>query len=328
MDRISVAMCTYNGNKYIEQQIDSILRQSVIPDEIVICDDGSTDATVEICKRIAEESKSCKLRISVNEQNLGYIKNFEKAISLCEGDIIFLCDQDDVWRRDKVETVKSAFLNDREIGVVISDSLLVDGNLNSLGETVFQHMGIDTNIVWNNRKLFERVSKQNFASGSAMAIGKKMKKYVLPFPDVYVHDQWIMIVAALNTKVRCIDEPLVYYRQHGSNSLGIKQNGHAAKISKIKRALDSNDVEKKLKQLEFLVPYIKNNYPIEKLDIEYTELLQRHQYYKLRHDVKEGKFTNRVKCLSELRHSGLYGQYGNGLMTYIKDMLLLLGFGR
>ena len=105
---ISVAMCTYNGEKYIQEQLESIIYQSVPPDEIVICDDCSNDATLEIVKDILNSYDGIVQLVS-NKHNLGYRKNFEKAISLCHGDIIFLSDQDDVWSSNKIEIIKSKY---------------------------------------------------------------------------------------------------------------------------------------------------------------------------------------------------------------------------
>jgi len=105
--KLSVALCTYNGEKFIEQQINSILNQSISIDEIVICDDQSTDKTVEILKKLQSEHKA--IVVIENEINLRSTKNFEKAISLCTGDFIFLSDQDDVWNAQKVEKTLAIF---------------------------------------------------------------------------------------------------------------------------------------------------------------------------------------------------------------------------
>lgn len=107
---ISVAMCTFNGEKYIKEQIESIINQSLVPDEIVICDDCSKDNTLNIIKETLDNWPG-KVQLVVNEKNLGYRKNFEKSISLCNGDIIFLSDQDDVWNRNKIEIMFNALNN-------------------------------------------------------------------------------------------------------------------------------------------------------------------------------------------------------------------------
>lgn len=122
---VSVAMCTYNGAQYIEEQLLSILHQSVPVDEIVICDDGSTDETIEIIKRIKRDA-AIPISIHINEPHLGVNLNFEKAIKLCHGDIIFLSDQDDIWEENKVDTIIDYFSTHEDKNVVFGDAVLID----------------------------------------------------------------------------------------------------------------------------------------------------------------------------------------------------------
>ena len=121
---ISVAMTTYNGEKYVKEQLESILEQTKPVDEIVIMDDKSTDETVEIIKKIQEKSE-VKIILEVNKENVGYIENFRRAIKKTKGDIIFLCDQDDVWYKGKVE-VMSGLMENGNIGVLCSKYDLID----------------------------------------------------------------------------------------------------------------------------------------------------------------------------------------------------------
>ncbi len=140
--RISVAMCTYNGADFLPAQLESILAQSRPPDEIIICDDGSTDETQALLKKFAAESP-VSASIQLNEENLGSVKNFEQAIRLCSGDVIALSDQDDVWRSDKLELIEAAFTNAPAAGLVFSDAELVDENLKSLDRRMWDAIGFD-----------------------------------------------------------------------------------------------------------------------------------------------------------------------------------------
>lgn len=123
--KTSVAMCTYNGAKYIREQLDSILNQSHLVDEIVICDDGSIDETIEIIKRI-KRNTAIPISIYINEPHLGVNLNFEKAIKLCQGDIIFLSDQDDIWEENKVDTIIGYFSTHEDKNVVFGDAVLIN----------------------------------------------------------------------------------------------------------------------------------------------------------------------------------------------------------
>src|SRR5262245_39471269 len=134
--KISIALCTYNGTKYLSSQLESYLAQTCPPDEVVVCDDCSQDETVSTLNEFAERAPF-PVRIFVNERNLGSTKNFEKAISLCSGDIIFLSDQDDAWASNKIERIVEEFDRDSEVGMVFSNAELVDETMQPLGSNFF-----------------------------------------------------------------------------------------------------------------------------------------------------------------------------------------------
>ncbi len=144
--RLSIAMCTYNGAKYIQEQLDSIAAQSRLPDELVVCDDRSSDNTIEIVKSFGSKVPF-PVRLYLNEENLGIIKNFEKAISLCTGNIIALSDQDDVWKPNKIEKILTAFAENLGAGYVFSNAELVNESLMPLGSSLWESLGIEDNFL-------------------------------------------------------------------------------------------------------------------------------------------------------------------------------------
>jgi len=137
---LSVALCTYDGSRFLSEQLQSIGSQSRLPDELVICDDRSSDNTVAIIKSFALEAPF-PLRLEVNPTNLGSTKNFERAISLCRGDVIALSDQDDIWKTDKLAYIERVFLSSASVGAVFSDADVVDEQLNSLGYKLWDRYG-------------------------------------------------------------------------------------------------------------------------------------------------------------------------------------------
>src|SRR5215213_2898715 len=140
--KISVAMCTYNGAELLPAQLQSIITQSRPPDEIVICDDRSTDDTQALIKKFATDSP-IPITLHINQQNLGSVKNFERAISLCTGDVIALSDQDDVWRSDKLERFETVLNSSPTAGLVFSDADVVDENLKPLNRRMWDEVGFD-----------------------------------------------------------------------------------------------------------------------------------------------------------------------------------------
>lgn len=204
--RISIAMATYNGAQYLQEQLDSFLYQTRQPDELVVCDDGSTDATLEILEAFRQQAPFA-VHIYPNETNLGYIRNFERALSLCTGDIIFLSDQDDVWFCNKVETMAATLATRRDIFVLQADMVLADEDMNP---TAYTQLG---NIVALGH------SPDTYLTGCGTALRKAWLDLALPIPaELAAHDNWIHRLAlALGVRM-LLKTPLQYYRRHGANA--------------------------------------------------------------------------------------------------------------
>jgi glycosyltransferase involved in cell wall biosynthesis len=220
--KMSVAMCTYNGAKFLPAQLESILAQSRPPDEIVICDDGSTDQTTTLLNQFASALSAAKIHI--NKQNLGTIKNFEQAIGLCSGDAIALSDQDDVWRNDKLQLIEHAFQQNPTAGLVFSDAEIVDDSLKPLNRRMWNEVGFDAHkrkLVATGRALEVLITGWT-VTGATMAFRSNFTKLSLPFPTdiAMIHDGWIALTIAAAAKVLMIDEPLIQYRQHERQQIG------------------------------------------------------------------------------------------------------------
>jgi glycosyltransferase involved in cell wall biosynthesis len=209
--RISIAMATYNGALYIQEQLESIANQLHLPDEIVICDDGSTDETISIINEF-----SLKVSFSIilikNSVNLGYIRNFEKAISLCTGDLIFLSDQDDIWFPFKTRNVIDEFLKRKKILLLVHDGKLVDEQLNWFGVTKLGQV----------RSGFK--DEARLVTGALSVLHKDLIKYILPIPPEVAalndvgHDGWIHLVAKFIGVRTVFEKQLQFIRRHSSNT--------------------------------------------------------------------------------------------------------------
>jgi len=220
--KISVALCTYNGSRYLQEQLDSIAAQTRRPDEIVISDDASTDGTLETAERFAATA-AAEVHIVRGEQNIGSDKNFERAIAKCSGDIIFLADQDDVWLPHKVERMMRGF-DDPQVGMAFSNAKVVDAELRPLGLPLWR---------WTfrayDRKMFaegraaEVLLYYNVVTGATMAFRRSLVSAALPIPKLtgMIHDGWISLIASLTSRVAAVDEQLILYRQHDAQQLGV-----------------------------------------------------------------------------------------------------------
>lgn len=219
---ISVAMCTYNGSKYLKEQLESIIYQTRQPDEIVICDDQSKDNSIEIARDVLKNWKGI-VNIVKNEKNLGFVKNFEKAMGLCHGDVIFLSDQDDVWNKEKIEIVMNAFQNHPDAVLVFHDAELVDENLNQLFSSFWRdtlHFDYHEFLFSNYKILLSR----NVVQGSACAIKRKVFEVARPFFKLAIHDEWLALVALNLGNLLPIPISLTKYRQCANQIGGLPVN--------------------------------------------------------------------------------------------------------
>lgn len=232
--KISVALCTYNGEQFLEQQLDSILNQTIPVQEIVITDDLSTDKTVSILEKYKALYPK-QISFIINESNLKSNKNFEKAFTLTTGDYIFFADQDDIWKSNKVEKIIKIFEKYPDAEGVFSNADFIDDKNNSILQnytmwdltSFFETEKIDYNNIW---KLLTH--KGNFVTGATLCVKKETKNYILPFitGDNFIHDEWIAYILAKKNKLVYSTENLIHYRLHSKQQLGI---GTAQNLKKI-----------------------------------------------------------------------------------------------
>ena len=212
---ISVVLCTYNGEKYLPELLDSLLEQTLLPSELVWRDDRSTDATPQIAAAFAERAPF-PVNFAVNPDNLGPMQNFGHAMSHATGALIAPSDQDDVWLPNKLELLARHFEGD-DTRMVYSDSLLVDSKLESLGQTFLEQR----RLFHADKDSLEHLLFQNTVSGCVSLFDAKLLQIALPIPErAIMHDWWITLVAAAMGDVRHIPETTTLYRQHEGNVLG------------------------------------------------------------------------------------------------------------
>ena len=225
---ISVCMATFNGGKFIREQLESILSQLPPDAEIIIADDGSTDDTL----LVVDSLKDSRIRVLPAERHLGVIYNFERALRASKGEIVFLADLDDVWLPGKVEKCLAAL---NEADLVMHDAFLL--GLSDAFESAWGRNGKLSDIRTYRSGVVANWWKNSF-TGCCMAFRRKVLDKALPFPkNLPMHDQWLGVVAEKYFKVSYVDEPLVDYRQHSSNATHIEKSP-AGVLQKIKWRVD------------------------------------------------------------------------------------------
>lgn len=301
--KISVALCTYNGEKFLTEQIDSILNQSKKVDEIIVCDDGSTDKTIPILENYRSKNESI-FKIYCNDVNLKSVKNFEKAISLCSGDIIFLSDQDDIWVENKIEKYVEYFNENPNIEVLASNGYCIDEN-----SKVHDKYSIwDVPEFLREKKIsfdyYAFISiLSNVATGSTMAFKSQIRSKALPIPVIkgFHHDEWIALLAAKNKTFELLNEKYYYYRIHDAQQVGgvffdknnkiknkfieifdfnSQQNSFSGIKSKIKRLILSYEKNQLLSQTATIhqVHFIENTEIIKAEIMKMTAIIKKKYY--------------------------------------------------
>lgn len=230
---ISVALCTYNGEDFLKEQLDSILNQTYPRLEIVVVDDCSTDSTWSILQDYVSKNN---IRLFQNSQNLGYNQNFEKAMRLCNGEKIAISDQDDIWDREKISLQYAAF---RDNDLVYHDSELIDKNGSSM------KMLISDKFNFYRGDSPEPFLFMNCVSGHSIMFSRSLIDKALPFPRGFYYDHWLAFVATSTGKIDFICKPLVKYRQHSKN------NTDLLGVAKVV-ASKSKRIEKLEKETEWL----------------------------------------------------------------------------
>lgn len=262
MLKISVAICTYNGERYIKDQLKSILDQDRRVDEIVICDDGSTDNTVLVCNNILLHS-GIKYTIVENKENFGFIKNFYQAMSLCKNDIIFLCDQDDVWLRNKTSVILDVFEKNSTALMVFSNAIVTNDKLEPIND-LYKTLNYSASYLENQNIAFEKLLNDNFVVGATAAIRKDLLNMANDLDNEWAHDSWLAVVASLNKGLYSIDDSLIYYRQHATNTIGINQQSELRKLKKILKKIFSSNMDQyaciRVPLLLHLKKYMENRY--------------------------------------------------------------------
>lgn len=323
---ISIAMATYNGAQYLQEQLDSIRSQTLLPDEIIVCDDGSNDATVKILE-IFSAASPFVVKVISNEERLGYARNFEKAINLCGGDIIFLSDQDDVWFETKIERISREFKEHAATWVIVNDAELADADLKSNGLTVAGQL------------LSTGQPVEQLLLGCCIAFRSELKPLIMPVPyQSHGHDGWINTLGkALNCRY-FVSDILQLYRRHESNTSGwyTTSTSPASKWGLFSEQIRWENIKvdpsvasaKRLEQLNILIDrlsvhtdYLQKVFPNE---IDLHEVISR---------IEQGRDANELRLLLQQRtfggrligalkfyNSGGYRQF-SGWKSLVRDII-------
>jgi len=323
---ISVALCTYNGQPYLSQQLASYLTQTRLPDQLVICDDASTDNTAQLLEAFAR-TVPFEVELHRNTTTLGLVKNFEQAIRYCNKEIIFYSDQDDIWLPTKLERMEAAIEEGPGLGAVFCDAEVVDSNLQPRGYTLWQAIGFSPHLQ-------ERVLKgqnadifmnHSYVGGMSLAFRSRYKPVLLPFVEGFIHDWWTALIIALIDGISIIPEVLVKYRQHSHNfgtriRVSSPQEIFRETVFQKRRTRRSRSFTARAMKLEAVRDRLLKVENVSDWPAKAQLLNQNIQHLKRRAAIP----SNRLYRLPSVIREALtlrYHSYGRGTREILKDLL-------
>jgi glycosyltransferase involved in cell wall biosynthesis len=327
--KFSIAMCTYNGARYLKEQLESLASQTRLPDELIICDDSSSDETVEIVRAFAV-SAPFAVNLEVNQKTLGSTQNFARAIQLCQGDLIALCDQDDIWLPAKLESIETLFAERSSVGLVFSDAELVDERLQPLGHKLWGQLGFDherRRLVDNGRAL-DLLLPGWTVTGATMAFRSKFLPLILDIPNdlPMIHDGWIALIVATVADVAFIDEPLIKYRQHVSQQIGApdkksKEEDELKGFAAVRTAMNRRNSYVELIEIGQRVRQrLLDRCEVFECGKALAQLEARLAHLKSRAEMPGGHIS-RLPTIARELFSGRYSRYSHGIYSAVKDFL-------
>lgn len=317
---LSVALCTFNGARYLGAQLASIAAQTRAPDELVVGDDGSRDGTLDILSAFATRA-GFPVRVTVNARTLGSTKNFEAAVGRCTGDLIALADQDDVWHPRKLEVLGAALAAAPDAAAAFSDARLVDADGRPLGRTLWASVDVRPDIQQALRagRGLRVLMRKSVVTGATLLFRAEYRRLVLPVAPAAVHDAWIALLLGAVAPLVPVAEPLVDYRQHGGNQIGAAAPTIRDRVRAVwrPRAMASvpsfadwvTTAEQRLAQHREAV-----------LDPDALALLGDHaRHLRLRARLPARRVRRLAPVWQELR-AGRYARFSNGLLSAAKDL--------
>lgn len=321
--RLSIVMCTYNGAAYLQPQLDSLLAQKRLPDDIVLSDDASTDPTMSVLEAFAVTARQAGVDVQLTRHatNVGFVENFSSALRQAGGDVLFLCDQDDVWHADKLAVMAARFADDTALQLLHSDARLVDADGRSMGCSMFDalQMTADEKRAIHDGRAFDVVMRRSFVTGATLAVRRSMVERALPIGMDWIHDEWLAAVVSAFGKIDFVDAPLIDYRQHGGNQIGARRRTLAMKWQDLvlpRGRFLANEAER-LQRLEtFLTQATFFDGAGRALQVG-----DKRRHFERRVAIGQLPRHRRLRPVLREARGGFYRRYGTGARSMLRDML-------
>ncbi len=329
--KLSIALCTYNGEAYLPTQWQSLLDQHRLPDEVIVFDDCSTDATVAMLRQFAAEAPF-PMHVTVNAEQMGFNKNFEQALAACTGELIFICDQDDCWFPEKINTMTAFMDNHPDAQLAFCDAWVTDEDLRERQGRFWNWIRFDAvaQFRWQNGDMMDVMLDGNRVMGCATVIRRQFLPRVLPFPDTvpgYIYDGWLGLVAAAENAVRFVDQPLQLYRTHVRQQVGVRA-GEAREPVRLRDRLARHRAKKLAPllntqaQLTSISQLLTGRVPPDAPGL--TALRRRLAHFTMRSHLPAQRLRRLAPIVNSLRQ-GNYRRYADASANWYAPYLAALG---
>lgn len=316
-------MCTYNGGRYLEQQLLSISRQTLEPDELVICDDGSNDTTEEIVERF-RDSAAFPVHFHRNARNLGSTRNFEQAIQLCRGDAIALCDQDDAWSPEKLTLMRAVLDQDPALAGVFSNAALMDEKGALEPGDLWQRFGFTAlrQSRFNRQTAFDQLLQRDTVTGATLLFRASYLPLLLPIPAEWVHDGWIVLLLASVAELKPLAARPMSYRLHAEQQVGAQQTPVSAHLRTEKSAASAFHISQAdrfrllLERLEQIASTQESSWRFDPALI--GKVKRKVRYFERRASLLDRPAVRRLSEAARLLPE--YRLYEKGLLSLLRDL--------
>lgn len=323
--RISVALCTFNGARYLQEQVESLCAQTLPPCELVVRDDGSSDGSADLVRRTwerclsPEQRAAMPLRITVNPARLGVAANFEAALRECTGDFVALCDQDDRWPPQRLERLWQHLQAHPQAWLVHCDARLIGPDGQPLDATLFQALGVTSRERERLRqgRAFEVALDRNLVTGAATLLRRELLDAALPIPPHWIHDEWLGAVAAAMGRACTLVEPWLEYRQHGANQIGARRRTLLEEARRLFAPAEGQpDRLARARELVARLERLGDLVPAEHLALAREKV----EHHAARAALPAARWKRTLPILREAAR-GRYQRYGRGWRGILKDWL-------
>ncbi|MEO8262690.1 MAG: glycosyltransferase family 2 protein [Pseudolysinimonas sp.] len=322
---VSVALCTYNGARFVAEQLRGILAQTRPAAQLIVADDGSTDGTLDVVEatvaahRASHPGSTPALRILTGDRHFGVAANFGRALAAADGDLIALSDQDDVWYPDRLARLVAACEAVPEALLIHSDARLIDEHGTDLGTTLFAALPVAAHelALIHEGRGFEAYIHRNLATGATCIIRRGLRDVALPIPDGWVHDEWLAMLSSALARTDVVEEPLTGYRQHGSNQIGVRRVTLGVRLERLREPREPRN-GRLLRRARSLV---------ERLDALDGVMAEKRQAArgKLVHEQRRSALPAtriaRVPRVIAGAARGDYARFGNGAQDVLRDIV-------